>query len=121
VLDGAREAVGHPELVRLAVDRDLPTVDADAASWSAPSPTCWRTRSATAAAGPFWCDPGWWVRGSRSAWSTRARVFRRASGGGSSSRSSAVRRTARAAAPGCGWRSPRASSRPTAARSRSSR
>jgi K+-sensing histidine kinase KdpD len=31
VLDGAREAVAHPELVRLAVDRDLPTVDADAA------------------------------------------------------------------------------------------
>jgi K+-sensing histidine kinase KdpD len=31
VLDVAREAVGRPELVRLAVDRGLPTVDADAA------------------------------------------------------------------------------------------
>ncbi len=31
VLDGAREAVARPELVRVAVDRDLPTVDADAA------------------------------------------------------------------------------------------
>jgi two-component system sensor histidine kinase KdpD len=31
VLDVAREAVSHPELVRLAVDRELPAVDADAA------------------------------------------------------------------------------------------
>ncbi|HSR94263.1 MAG TPA: ATP-binding protein [Solirubrobacterales bacterium] len=31
VLDAAREAVAHPELVRLALDRELPTVDADAA------------------------------------------------------------------------------------------
>jgi len=31
VLDAVREAVVHPELVRLAVDRELPTVDADAA------------------------------------------------------------------------------------------
>jgi two-component system sensor histidine kinase KdpD len=31
VLDAAREAVARPELVRLAVDRELPTVDADAA------------------------------------------------------------------------------------------
>lgn len=31
VLDVAREAVAHPELIRLAVDRELPTVDADAA------------------------------------------------------------------------------------------
>ena len=31
VLDGAREAMAHPEAVRLAVDRDLPLVAADAA------------------------------------------------------------------------------------------
>jgi K+-sensing histidine kinase KdpD len=31
MLDVAREAAPHPELVRLAVDRELPTVDADAA------------------------------------------------------------------------------------------
>jgi two-component system sensor histidine kinase KdpD len=31
VLDVARDAVPHPELVRLVVDRELPTVDADAA------------------------------------------------------------------------------------------
>jgi K+-sensing histidine kinase KdpD len=31
VLDVAREALARPELVRLAVDRELPTVDADAA------------------------------------------------------------------------------------------
>ncbi len=31
VLDVARDAVARPELVRLAVDRDLPSVDADAA------------------------------------------------------------------------------------------
>jgi two-component system sensor histidine kinase KdpD len=31
VLDGAREATAHPEAVRLAVDRDLPLVAADAA------------------------------------------------------------------------------------------
>jgi two-component system sensor histidine kinase KdpD len=31
VLDGAREAIAHPERVRLAVDRDLPLVAADAA------------------------------------------------------------------------------------------
>jgi two-component system, OmpR family, sensor histidine kinase KdpD len=31
VLDGARDAVARPELVRVAVDRDLPMVDADAA------------------------------------------------------------------------------------------
>ena len=31
VLDAARAAIGHPEVVRLAVDRELPLVDADAA------------------------------------------------------------------------------------------
>ncbi len=31
VLDAARVAIGHPEIVRLAVDRELPLVDADAA------------------------------------------------------------------------------------------
>jgi len=31
VLDAARAAIGQPEVVRLAVDRDLPLVDADAA------------------------------------------------------------------------------------------
>jgi K+-sensing histidine kinase KdpD len=31
VLDAARAAIGHPDVVRLAVDRELPLVDADAA------------------------------------------------------------------------------------------
>ena len=91
-------------------------------SSSAPSPTCSRTPSSTAAASRSWSARAWSGRGSSSASSTagpgipeseRERIFE-----------PFYRRppaAAPATAPASAWRSPGASSRPTAARSRSSR
>ena len=71
-------------------------------SSSAPSPTCSRTRSATAAAGRCWSSRGWSVTRSPCAWSTRVPASPKASGSGSSSRSIAARPTGRRRGTGLG-------------------
>ena len=115
---GAETERGAAGARRASCRRRAPTPP----SSSAPSPTCWRTRSATAAAGRCL------VRSRLVGGSIVVRVVDQGPGIPESERQRIFEPFYRGAAdggagrrPGSGWRSPRASSRPTAARSRSSR
>jgi DNA-binding response OmpR family regulator/signal transduction histidine kinase len=124
VVLGARDGLqGERPEVRIAIDPDLPTVRAERHSWSGRSPTCWRTRGGTRTACPCQSPLVGPAPASSCASSTRAPGSDRPSASGSSSRSTAVPKRAGSLGPGpaSGWRSRRGSSRPTAARSRSSR
>ena len=120
VLDAAAQGQGEPGQIRLAIDAELPLVDADAAQlerafanllenavrYGDGRPVSVRSRLV----GEQCRRP----RGRPGAGHTRARA-------GADLRALPARRRGRTPARASGWRSPRGSSRPTAARSRSSR
>ena len=121
LLEAARHSIGaRGEVVRLALDAELPRSAPTRPSSSGPSPTCSKMPSVMAAATRSWSARAWSGPASSSASSTTAPASPRGSASGSSSLLP-TGRAAPATAPGSAWRSPRVSSRPTAARSRSSR